>query len=254
MLATESREQKMLRQRQLALKRQRDMAAANFGVMAQEHAPTMAKKGTNWAQFLVEVDRPNSRTDRAPSAQGVVKVVVGRPGSVESEQAEAFDSQILPANVQDQRGETPFSVYQSLGDTIPIDCVQLDCGADARQVERPEQPVGREQGWDLQLQSDAAWQDKEDPQRRRFWRGWGAKKSAHFGGEDAADEAVAAFNSDDAEGEEEQSIGGAPTASRAQTPWPALDAAAGLTDDAVLPGAMDEDCRPLAQTACVEID
>jgi len=48
------RQQKMMQQRQLALKRQRDMAKANFGVVAQLDSPVKdgQSKMPGWGKFF----------------------------------------------------------------------------------------------------------------------------------------------------------------------------------------------------------
>jgi len=262
----------MLRQRQLLLKKQRELVAGSFGVVAQDdqvHAPTMPNKGNHWAQFLIDVpERPNSE-GRAPSAGGVVKVVVGRPGSWESE-AEAFDPQTQSCKPQSPRAPTPPTLLErSLVSCISLaDCVQLDCSPDPElpsgPPSKPEQAKEGAHGWDLRLQGDAdsRQQSKEKPQGRRpFWSGWGARKSAHFAEEEeeVPSGAVSAF-SVDAEGwdlEEDASVGPAPAHAagrsralmRAQTPWPAqCEVQEGLpgaaADSLVLPGAPED--QPVA--------
>lgn len=238
----------MLRQRQLALKRQRDLAANSFGVMAQEHqaAPSMVKKGSGFAHFLVELDRPSSRVSGGFD-QDYVKVVVGKPGSRELE-----GEREAPAQEQPQ---TPTALNMSLGSTIPLDCVQLDCAQaeepeDMARPEGPKEPLGWVQADEAQKAQQQ--EQKEKPQRGGFWRfGRPAKRAAHFAEEvveEDAGGAISAFD-DEPEGLEEQSLDGPPvvaSASRAQTPWPVQEVSGGGLNDAMtfpgaIPGAMDDD-------------
>lgn len=239
-----SREQKLLRQRQHLLKRQKECVAGSFGVTARDDGPSVPKKGNNWAQFLVEVpERPNSRTDRAPSAGSYVKVVVGRPGSRESE-AEAFPPPAQGSKLTPPASAEPL-LEQSFGSTMNLDSVLLEHASELRGLSKPERS-GEAHGWDLQVLDDSREPSKEKPQGRRpFFGLWGGGRNAHFELEQEVPTGISAFDADaECHEAEDDSFGptAAPSRSRAQTPWPAdlaIGGPLGATSEPALPGVLE---------------
>ena len=137
-------QQKMLRQRQLVLKRQTE-AAKSFGVVAQQHAPTVEtpRQAPDWAVTEL-MEAPTAPRSKDPDMVPV--------GIVRCDEA-------LPPEVTPESPEE-----RSMTMTLELDAEQL--GLELIQAEKPE-TVG--QGWNLDVASAAPKGLGKVP---RFWTPW----------------------------------------------------------------------------------
>lgn len=148
-------QQKMLRQRQLVLKRQTD-AAKSFGVVAQQHAPTSEtpRQAPSWPTAAPEAPlapRGKDPVGIAPPPSSAVGIAQHHPPGTE------MHPEVTPESLEDRSMTLELDALDALG---------IAGIADA-QAEKPE-TVG--QGWDLDVASAP-----KGPKTTRFWTPWRAE-------------------------------------------------------------------------------
>lgn len=256
-----SRQEKMLQQRQLALKRQRDVIARRSqgsllgagAVMAQQNQ-LHQKKAAGWAKFLVD---PTLFEPPPAASPPLAASPVPEEGGGDGTAAAADD--VAPAAAPMPRPSTGDSTDTLLCDNI-TSAPACAASSSAEAGDREGSPVSggqagsspascmrrpgpsKEQGWDLQVGAPEVAEvvaldgEKDKGRGRSFWKPWKATNARHAA--ISADEptVVSTFG----EGVEELA-GKRPVDSRVVTPFAMgegpLD---GIEDISPLPGVLEE--------------
>eukprot|EP00440_Ansanella_granifera_P047693 gb/GFBE01051659.1/.p1 GENE.gb/GFBE01051659.1/~~gb/GFBE01051659.1/.p1 ORF type:complete len:381 (+),score=92.00 gb/GFBE01051659.1/:1-1143(+) len=163
-------QQKMLRQRQLVLKRQSE-AMKSFGVVAQKHPPLAAAdangKVPGWEQFLATLDPNSPSCSTVPSARDVIDIRAA-PAAPQQQ-----------ADEQDQDEKSFDMVNSAAEDALPSrSAIFLDGDAPVpasfmTPSSSPEPPLNHGQGWDLEICAEDM-QKEQQTGARSFWRPWRA--------------------------------------------------------------------------------
>lgn len=264
-----SRQQKMLRQRQLALKRQRDLCKGTSGVVVQHEVPLAgpSQSSKKAFQFLVELPRPASCNEKVPPTS--VKVVVSAETAEGGEKLSAAGDDRLPLPAAAQAapegtdGKAASNVNLLISDldsesgtfNFNLEALAADIEGESRalrqdtsgKLELDDHTGPKEKGWDLDVQTDdllaVAPSANEKSRGSKLWRPWkkaaAPPKTVAISAEEPT--CVSSFGDRDPleESFDNRSVFGVNPLSRAATPWPASETQLdGLDDSEGLPGAM----------------
>lgn len=246
------RQQKMMQQRQLALKRQRDMAKANFGVVAQLDSPVKdgQSKMPGWGKFLQGLDGAAEKLD--VEALKVCMVVppagdeeVVKPTSLPTPKSAKIEA-VAQDLAQDMMSEMPEPTEDATPEQLYPHLFAYEKIFAAEKKVLTPQLSAVDNCWDLQSQAEQEVPDYRKGANRKFWRPWGASKR----NSDSPARSKVTIISDKAHAPPRCAT---PLISRAATPWQAFSEEGILeasfeSDISSMPGFMTAEDPPAEVT------
>lgn len=251
-------QQKMFRQRQLALKRQRELTKNSFGVIAQQNPLQAAsgvdtqKKAGAWGKFLVELD---GNPVRSEVSTPVTPTGSTTPGRVKVIAAMDVDSKVVGAMAADT---TVRPATGSISLTSSVDMVLIPSALEPENADvrgpypmdsRNKETAGA--GWDLEISAEDMRKSPKEAQSRgrKMWPWNRSSRVARIAEEDVTDR-VEAFD------DEVECIRASASKCnlRAKTPWSPSGATHEnlLTEVISVPGELQYESSSDSQDAPME--
>merc|ERR1719282_32630 len=187
----------MMRQKQLQLKRQRDLRARSCGAVAQSDAPDCAavevqKKAAGWNKFCNDLERPQKRKSKNADTEQPSPPAAANIATAGMETASSLDvpeSADRPSSMTSAPVAAPVAAVATINDDLQVGDVENDsgifpfdevapitslkmCGSKESLTPNPDlRPSKQQQGWDLQMQGDMKQVEANDKNSNEGKRG-----------------------------------------------------------------------------------